>query len=225
MAITDRTERLIGKDGVQTLRNAHVLIVGIGGVGGCVFEMLCRAGVGHITVADGDVFDETNLNRQLLSSVRLVGTPKTEAARLRAAEIAPDCVITPLNMRFDEQSADGIFAAKYDYVADCIDSVADKTALIVRCQAEGIPVLSAMGAGNRIQPHFVVTDIFKTQNDGLARSLRKRLRAAGIHTANVVCDESVPLSIDGAIGTVSYAPNMCGCVMAQKIITDLVWKS
>ncbi|MDE6398594.1 MAG: ThiF family adenylyltransferase [Clostridiales bacterium] len=223
MGRLDRTEKLIGAQGLQKLRQAHVLVVGLGGVGGCVFEMLARGGIGCITAVDGDVFEESNLNRQLLATLSVLGTSKADAAAIRAKEIAPDCVVTVKRMRFTAQTADEIFSASYSYVADCIDSVADKNALIETCVRRNIPVISALGAGNRTDPAFAVTDIYKTSGDGLARVLRKKLRQAGIEKLNVVCDTRQPLSVDGTPGSVSYAPNLSGCVMAQKIITDLLW--
>lgn len=224
MVRTQRTEQLIGAEGVNTLAAASVLIVGLGGVGGCVFEMLARAGIGHLTVVDGDVFDESNLNRQILSESANIGKPKAAAAAARAERIAPACSVTALCMRYSAETADTILHPSFDYVADCIDSVADKTDLIVRCSRRGIPVISAMGAGNRLTPKFCITDIYDTTDDGLARVMRKKLRAAGIASLLTVCDAAPPLcSVSGAPGSISYAPNLSGCLMAQKIITDLLW--
>ncbi len=219
-----RTEKLIGAENQDRLKNSSVLVVGLGGVGGCVFEMLVRAGVGKLTVVDCDAFDETNLNRQLLCTVRNIGRKKTEAAVLRAAEIAPDCKVSGKFVRFSEETASDIFSERYDYVADCIDSVVDKTALIVRAKQSGIPIVSAMGSGNRIIPRFEVRDIFKTEGDGLARVMRKKLREAGISSLKTVCDAGLPEKLDGVPGTISYAPNMAGCLMAQQIVTDIIWK-
>lgn len=223
MERTQRTEKLIGVEGMRKLRQAHVLLVGAGGVGGCVFEMLARSGVGRITVADGDAFEESNLNRQLLATVQNIGVNKARAAAARAKEIAPDCEVIALAMHYNEQTADDVFAARYAYVADCIDSVADKTSLIVRSIEECVPVISAMGSGNRLSARFEVKDIYATAGDGLARAMRKRLRAAGVQRLNVVCDTGVAEPAAGSPGTVSYVPNLSGCVMAQKIITDLLW--
>ena len=225
MGRLDRTEKLIGAQGLQKLRQAHVLVVGLGGVGGCVFEMLARGGIGRITAVDGDVFEESNLNRQLLATTCVLGAFKADVAAARAREIAPDCVVTAKRMRFSAQTADELFAETYDYVADCIDSVADKTALIETCARRNVPVISALGAGNRIAPAFVVTDIYKTAGDGLARVLRRKLRQAGIVKLKAVCDTGQPLSVNGTPGSVSYAPNLSGCVMAQKIVTDLLWNT
>ncbi|MCI8595938.1 MAG: tRNA threonylcarbamoyladenosine dehydratase [Clostridia bacterium] len=219
-----RTEKLIGAANLSKLVNSSVLVVGLGGVGGCAFEMLVRAGVGKLTVVDCDTFDETNLNRQILCTVLNIGRAKTEAAVLRAAEIAPDCRVEQKFMRYSNETAEQVFCERYDYVADCIDSVADKTDLIVRAVQSGIPVISAMGSGNRLAPRFEVKDVFKTSGDGLARVMRKKLREAGIKSLKTVCDAGLPIVADGVPGTVSYAPNAAGCLMAQQIVTDIIWK-
>lgn len=218
-----RTRTLVGEDGMRKLHASSVLIVGLGGVGGCVFEMLARAGIGKLTVVDGDVFETSNLNRQILSSVRDIGTRKTQVAVRRAKEIAPDCTVVEKSIRYTADTAQAILCEPFTYVADCIDSVADKTDLIVRCNRLGIPILSAMGAGNRLQPHFAVSDIFATTHDGLARVMRKKLRSAGVTRLKTVCD-ATPSSVTAKDlpGTVSYAPNLMGCLMAQEIINDIV---
>lgn len=218
-----RTQKLVG-DKINKLIDSSVLIVGLGGVGGCVFEMLARAGVGRLTVVDCDDFDITNLNRQILCTLKNIGKPKTNAAEARAKEIAPHCKIIKKYMRYTGQNDGLIFDTHFDYVADCIDSVTDKTDLILSCINRNIPVISAMGAGNRLTPQFKITDIYSTEYDGLARAVRKRLRAAGVKSLNVVCDSGIPQNVDGIPGTISYAPNASGCVMAQKIVTDLLCK-
>ncbi len=222
--MTERTQLLIGERGVRTLAAAHVLVVGLGGVGGCVFEMLVRAGVGTLTAVDDDCFEESNLNRQLLATRETLGQNKAHAAALRAASIAPNCVVHAVESRFTAAAADALFATRFDCVADCIDSVADKTALVVAAKQHDVPIVSALGAGNRTQPHFAVCDVFKTQNDGLARALRKKLRDAGVDALKVICDTGTPEKKEGTPGTVSYAPNLMGCMLAQEVIAELLWK-
>ena len=221
---SDRTEKIIGTDGLNRLARSSVLVVGLGGVGGCVFEMLLRAGIGRITVVDGDRFEITNLNRQILSTVDNIGTYKTDAAVLRAKLVAPDCVVTEKRMRYNGETADEIFTEAFDCVADCIDSVADKTHLIVRSQSENIKIISAMGSGNRLSPDFKATDIYSTQGDGLARVMRKKLKEAGVKKLTVICDTGLPQSVAGTPGTISYAPNMSGLIMAKEIIGYLLCK-
>ena len=153
-----------------------------------------------------------------------MGISKTSAALLRAKDISPDCEVTAKQVRYCAQTKQDVFDSKYDYVADCIDSVNDKLDLIVYCKEKNIPVISAMGSGNRINPSFAVTDIYATSGDGLAKVMRKRLRDVGIKSLDTVCDKGLAEKIDGVPGTVSYAPNLSGCVMAQKIITELLCK-
>ena len=127
-------------------------------------------------------------------------------------------------MRYSKENSDKIFGERFDYVIDCIDSVNDKTDLIVNAKFRNIPIISAMGSGNRIKPDYKVSDIFSTQGDGLARVMRKKLREAGITALKTVCDSGLPLKTDGAPGTISYAPNIMGCIIAREVITDLLWK-
>ena len=218
-----RTVRLIGPQGRDALQAAHVLIVGVGGVGGSVFEMLLRAGVGALTVVDGDVFDETNLNRQLLCTVNDIGRYKVHVAAERGASVRPQTRVTPMACRYTAASSETIFAAgPYTAVADCIDSVADKVHLIESAQQRQLPIVSAMGAGNRLQPQFAVTDIYRTANDGLARAVRTRLRRDGVKALKTVCDSGLPQASDGLPGSISYAPNMMGCLLAAEIIKDVL---
>lgn len=223
--MTERTAQLIGEKGVQTLSDASVLVVGLGGVGGCVFELLVRAGIGSITAVDGDVFEESNLNRQLLSTRSALGKNKAAVAKARAYELNPACMVYAVETHFTAESAQEIFSKSYDYIADCIDSVPDKTALVVAAQRLGIPIVSAMGAGNRLHPRFAVKDIFKTENDGLARVMRKKLREAGVTHLKTVCDTGKAHPSQGEVGTISYAPNAMGCVLAEEILTELIWNA
>lgn len=216
-----RTVKLIGQDAMDALRSAHVLIVGIGGVGGSVFEHLVRCGTGKITVVDGDAFDASNLNRQILCTRANVGLPKVAAAAERARQIGYS-EVRSLQMRFEPQTADEILACPYNYVADCIDSVKDKVLLISECKRRDLPIVSAMGAGNRTECEFCITDIFSTQNDALARVMRKELRGAGIGSLDAVCDKRVAAKFDGVPGSISYAPNIAGCVMAGFIARELI---
>lgn len=217
----ERSVRIIGSDGQQKLLSSSVLLVGVGGVGGAVFEMLLRAGVGRITVVDGDQFEESNLNRQLLATVSTLGRFKAESAVERGAEVNPGVAVTPICKRFDETSADEILSGRFDYCVDAIDSVADKVLLIERAKSRGIPVISAMGAGNRLTADFKVTDIFKTSDDGLAKAVRKRLKALGVTGVKAVCADS-PCCPSEGLGSISFAPNAMGCVIAGEVIRELL---
>lgn len=218
MSRFDRTEQLIGD--MTPLSKASVLLVGVGGVGGYAFETLVRGGIGTLTVVDGDRFEESNLNRQLLALVSTVGRPKVEVAAERAAQINPDCTVRALPFRFDAATCETVFDRHYDYVVDAIDSVADKVLLVCESKRRGIPVVSAMGAGSRLDDEFSVRDIYETSYDGLAKAVRKRLREAGIDRLKVVCSALPPLSAPGS--SVSYPPAVMGAKLAGEVIRDLL---
>ena len=216
-----RTEALIG-DGAAKLRAARVLVVGLGGVGGYCFETLVRAGVGSIVAVDGDRVDITNLNRQILADITTVGRLKTEAAAERAARIDPELKLTVFSCRFDATTADRILEGGYDCVADAIDSVADKVLLISECHRRGIPIISAMGAGNRLDDDFVVTDIYDTKYDGLARAVRTRLKREGIKSLTVIASPKPPLCGSVAPASISYPPAVAGCKLGGEVIRRLL---
>ena len=161
---SDRTAALIGEEGIEKLRSARVAVFGIGGVGGYVAEALARSGVGHIDLIDSDVITETNINRQIIALTSTLGKPKAEVMRERIADINPSAEVVAHNLFYSEETADSFDLGSYDYVADAIDSVKSKLALIKRALASGTPVISAMGAGNKLDPtRFRVTDISKTK--------------------------------------------------------------
>lgn len=216
-----RTVSLLG-GGALRLAAARVLVVGLGGVGGYCFETLVRAGVGHITAVDGDRVDATNLNRQILADRTTVGLYKTEAAAHRAASINPSLDLTVFPCRFGAETADMILSCGFDCVADAIDSVADKVYLITECVRRGIPVVSAMGAGNRLDDDFVVTDISETKYDGLARAVRTRLKKAGIASLPVVASPRPPLPRGGTPASISYPPAVAGAKLGGEIIRRLL---
>lgn len=222
----DRTKALVGENGVKKLENSHVAVIGVGGVGGYVCLMLARAGVGRITLVDFDRVDETNINRQVVANVNTVGMLKTEIMKNMILSINKDCKVDIFSERFCAQFADKLFSNKFDYVVDAIDSVSDKIELIVYCKHHDINIISAMGAGNRIDiPHFKVMDIYKTSNDGLARVMRKKLREQGIEKLDVVTSESPAIKNDenkNIIGSISYYPAMCGCVLSAYVINKIL---
>lgn len=222
----DRTKALIGENGVKKLEDSHVAVIGVGGVGGYVCLMLARAGVGRITLVDFDRVDETNINRQVVANVNTVGMLKTEIMKNMILSINKDCKVDIFSERFCAQFADKLFSNKFDYVVDAIDSVSDKIELIVYCKHHDINIISAMGAGNRIDiPHFKVMDIYKTSNDGLARVIRKKLREQGIEKLDVVTSESPAIKNDenkNIIGSISYYPAMCGCVLSAYVINKIL---
>lgn len=224
MGIYDRTKLLLSDDEFARLRSAHVLIIGVGGVGGYAVEMLARAGVGAITLVDGDRIDETNINRQIIADSQNVGEYKCDAFKERIARINPEIKVRVLNIRYNESTDDAIFDSKYSYIIDAIDSVDDKVRLIVSAHNRNIPVISAMGAGNRIEINdFVITDIFKTSYDKLAKKLRKLLKDEGINKHTVVCCNAESMHISGAqIGSISYMPALAGVKLGAYVLNEII---
>ena len=223
----DRTKLLIGQSGLEKLEKSNVAVVGIGGVGGYVCEMLVRAGVGRLTIVDFDTIDETNINRQLVANTETVGLLKTEVMEKMLKKINPQCKIMVKNVQLSKENVGRIIGTeKYDFVVDAIDNVTNKIDLICFCKENGIKIVSAMGAGNRFGiPNFKVTDIYKTSNDGLARVLRKKLRERGVSSLDVVISEETAEKIDKktmSVGSISYYPAMCGCVLSAYVVQNLL---
>lgn len=221
---TDRTKVLIGQNGVDKLANCHVAVIGVGGVGGYVATLLARSGVGNLTIVDFDKVDETNINRQLVANTKTVGEAKVDVLKKQILDINPGCNIKTLQQKICKENIAQILSEKYDYVVDAIDSVKDKLELICYCKENGIEIVSAMGAGNRVCiPNFQVMDIFKTSNDGLAKVMRKNLRQREVKSLTVVTSqESVIKHEENVVGSISYQPAMCGCVIAGFVINSLL---
>lgn len=222
----DRTKALVGEAGIEKLSKSHVCVVGLGGVGGYVCSMLVRAGVENLTIVDFDKVDETNINRQIVANVETVEKFKTDAIKEMLLKINPNCNIKVFNERFNIAMADTLFTDNFDYVVDAIDSVQDKIDLICYCKSKSINIISAMGAGNRKNiPKFEVMDIYKTFNDGLAKVMRKKLRERQIASLDVVtCFEKAEKIDENFIGSISYYPAMCGCVLSAFVINKLLEK-
>ena len=222
----DRTKLLIGEDGIDKLASARVCVIGLGGVGGYVCHLLARAGIEHLTLVDFDVVDETNINRQIVADSDVVGRLKTEVLKEQLLKINPKCQIVLCSERFNESLAEKLFSKHFEYVVDAIDSVTDKLTLISYCKEHDINIVSAMGAGNRAGiPHFEILDVYKTKNDGLAKVMRKKLRDLGINKLDVACCDELPDKIDrrtSSVGSISYYPAMCGCVIAGFVINQLI---
>ena len=188
-----RTRMLLGEDAMEALRLRHVAVFGLGGVGSYAVEALLRSGVGELTLIDDDTVSVSNLNRQLEATVRTVGQPKAEAIAARCREINPDAVLHPVCARYDAAQREAFFTARYDYIIDAIDTVSCKLDLIETALARGIPILSALGTGNKLDASLLeITDIAKTRNCSLARVVRKELRARGIHHLRVIYSPELP---------------------------------
>jgi len=223
-----RTEALLGAGAVERLAAARVVLFGVGGVGSYAAEALGRAGVGHITLVDGDAVSESNLNRQLVALHSTIGMDKAEMMRARLLDINPAADVTALKLFYTAETAERIDLSAFDYAADAIDMVASKLLLAERCRAAGTRLISAMGAGGKLDPTaFQVCDISKTSGCPLARAMRKGLRARGIDKLTVVFSpeeaRTTELTENGrhVVGSVSFVPSAAGLVMAGKIVRDL----
>ena len=188
-----RFEMLMGKDAVSVLKNKKVIVFGVGGVGGYVCEALCRSGVGTIDVVDNDTVSTTNINRQIIATTKTVGMNKTSVMAERMKEINPDVSVKEFNMFYLPETADEIDLKEYDFVVDAIDTVSGKLELAVRCQSLGVPIVSSMGTGNKLDlTKIVVTDIYKTKVCPLARVMRNLCKKNGIKKLAVVYSEEEP---------------------------------
>ena len=214
---------MLGKGAVDKLKSSHVAIFGIGGVGGFLAEALARAGVGKLTLIDSDRVSVSNLNRQIIATLSTVGKYKTEAMKERIADINPECIVTAVTEFYSEDTSlplDG-----FDYVADCIDSVRSKLYLITEAKTKGVPMISSMGAGNKLDPtRFKVADISKTHTDPLAKVIRTELRKRGVSHLKVVFSDEPPINPSGerTLGSVSFVPSVVGLIMAGEIIKDMI---
>ena len=171
-----RTELLIGEDGLQKLKNSHIAVFGIGGVGGFIAESLARCGVGNLTLVDCDTVSITNINRQIIALNSTVGKSKTDVMKNRIADINPNCQVNSLFTLYNSESAESIFEGNFDYVADAIDMVSSKIDLITRAKSKNIPIISSMGTGNKFAPELLkISDISKTSVCPLARVMRLEL--------------------------------------------------
>lgn len=229
-----RTRSLLGDEAMRKLRDAHVLVVGLGGVGGYAAEMLLRSGVGHLTLVDADDVDPTNLNRQIIALRSGIGRPKTDLFAERFADINPRAEIHPLTRFLEADKVEEIVDRRFDFVIDAIDTVAPKVALIAFCLRNAIPVISSMGAGGRVDVSAVCySDLWKTREDGLARAVRQRLKKMGLkRSLKVVCSNEAPASsalihIDSrnkqtSLGTLGTVPSTFGIFLANHVILNII---
>ena len=227
---SSRTEMLLGAEGVARLSAARVIIFGVGGVGGYAVEALARAGVGHIELVDSDRVSVSNINRQIIATHNTVDMYKTEAMAERIKSINPEAQVICHNMFFDVDKKKDFDFSSYDYVIDAIDSLSAKIELIASVHEVNTPIISAMGAGNKLDPtRFEVSDISKTTVCPLARAVRIALRKRGINHLKVVYSKELPVispeQTDGVTkrvpGSVSFVPSVMGLIIAGEVIKDI----
>lgn len=222
-SIYTRTEAMLGREAVERLKAASVAVIGVGGVGGFAAEALARAGIGRITVLDADKVVPSNLNRQIIATTSTVGMLKVDAIKQRIVDINPDIEVKTLPIFYDNNTADALDLASFDYVLDCIDSVKSKLLLIERTLLAGTPIIASMGAGNKLDPtRFRVVDISKTHTDPLAKVIRTELKRRGISHLKVVWSDEPAVKVGSRTpASVSFVPSVAGIVMAGEVIKDI----
>ena len=244
-----RTELVIGKAGVEKLNNAKVAIFGLGGVGSFVLEGLVRAGIGNFVLIDDDKICLTNLNRQILATRKTVGQPKVEVAKQRILDINPNANVE-IHQEFFMPETEGILDNSIDYIVDCIDTVTAKIELVMQCNKLNIPIISAMGTGNKLDPSkFEITDIYKTSVCPLAKVMRKELRKRNIKSLKVIYSKEEPIKPDNESefscktncicppgtkrkcaqknqvpGSISFVPSVAGLMIAGEIVKETISK-
>ncbi len=231
----ERSELLLGKEKLEKLNTSNVLVVGLGGVGAYAAEQLCRAGIGKMTIVDGDVVEASNRNRQLPALMSTTGLPKAEILAARFKDINPEIELTVVNDYIrDEKTLELLNSQPFDYVVDAIDTLSPKVFLVFHAKQLGLNVVSSMGAGGKMDPSKIQSaDISKSHNCKLARVMRKRLSRLGLKKGvNVVfsseeIDENAVRIEEGrnkksTVGTISYMPPLFGCHIASVVIRDLI---
>ena len=219
-----RSLPLIGEDGLARLAACRVTVVGLGGVGGYVVEVLARSGVGALTLIDGDKVEESNLNRQIAALRKDIGRYKAEVLAERVEQINPHCKVNAVCEMLTESNCSALVDGS-SYVADAIDSLAAKAALAVYCTGKGLPIVSAMGAGNRAGwCDFCVADIYKTDYDPLAKKFRKMMKERGVRKLDVCFTQTPPVQTGGTVASMPFAPAVCGVRMGAYIVERLLAK-
>ncbi len=224
----ERTAMLLGDGALERLHRAHVAIVGLGGVGSYAAEAIARAGVGEITLVDCDTVSATNINRQLCALTSTVGLRKTEVTARRAADINPEAVIHPLELFYTPDTRETLFASRFDYIIDAIDTVSAKTDLICTAIGRGIPIISALGTGNKLRPELLrFADIYETAVCPLARAMRRELRRHGVAAHTVLYSTEEPRGTTDSAngrnypGSIAWVPGCAGLMLAGRVVTSL----
>lgn len=230
-----RTERLLGSDAMEKLSKSCVAVFGVGGVGSFTAEALARSGVGHIALFDMDTVAPSNVNRQLIATTKTIDMQKVKVMSQRIKDINPDCIVEENYVFYSADTCDNYNLCKYDYVVDAIDTVASKLLLAEKCSQLGVPIISCMGAGNKLDPTaFEITDIFKTSVCPLARVMRRELKNRGIKKLKVLYSKEEPIkpvepqnspkencNKRQIPGSVAFVPSVAGLIIAGEVIRDI----
>jgi len=219
-----RTEGLIGKAAIEKLKNAHVAVFGIGGVGSFVVEALARSGVGHLSLIDSDIVAKSNLNRQIIALHSTLGIPKVEASAERIKDINPDIKVTVYKCFYLPEEAVRFPFGEYDYIVDAIDTVKAKISLVEEAKKAGTPIICSMGTGNKLDPtRFEVADISKTSVCPLAKVMRVELRKRGINHLKVVYSKEEPVNVGNRTpASIAFVPSVAGLIIAGEVVKDLI---
>ena len=219
----ERTEKLIGKKAIKKLEDAKIIIYGIGGVGSYTVEGLVRAGIGNLVLVDPDNISVTNINRQIHSNIKTVGKSKIEVMKERILEINPKANVEIYNPKKLEFKEENLIDDSFSYVIDAVDTVKTKISIIEKAKTIGIPVISAMGTGNKLEANkFEIADIYKTDVCPLARTMRKELRKRNIKDVKVVYSKEEPVIKERTPASISYVPAICGMIIAGEVIKDIL---
>ena len=229
-----RFELLVGKENIDNLQQANIIVFGVGGVGGYVIEALVRSGIGHITIVDNDTVSLTNLNRQIIATQKTIGLSKVDVMKDRILSINPNCDVKTLQAFYLPENADEINLNKYNYVIDAIDTITSKIELAVRCEKDNISLISCMGTGNKLNPAMLeVSDIYKTSVCPLAKVMRKELKARSVKHLKVVYSKEQPIKPTVSNeqthkrivpGSTAFVPSSAGLLIASEVIKDLLNK-
>jgi len=218
-----RTAQLLGNENVENLFDKHVIVFGVGGVGGYVVEALARSGIGKISIVDNDVVNESNINRQIIALHSTVGMQKVEVLKNRILDINPECQVFVYNQFFLPENSKDFDFSIYDYVVDAVDTVTAKLEIIKKSKESNVPVISSMGTGNKLNPMgFKVSDISKTKVCPLARVMRNELKKRGISKVKCVYSEENPVIQTQTPASVAFVPSVAGLLIASEVIKDLV---
>lgn len=217
-----RTAQLLGNENVEKLFDKHVIVFGVGGVGGYVVEALARSGIGKISIVDNDVVNESNINRQIIALHSTVGMQKVEVLKNRILDINPECQVFVYNQFFLPENSNDFDFSIYDYVVDAVDTVTAKIEIIKKSKESNVPVISSMGTGNKLNPMgFKVSDISKTKVCPLARVMRNELKKRGISKVKCVYSEENPVIQTQTPASVAFVPPVAGLLIASEVVKDL----
>ena len=217
-----RTAQLLGNENVENLFDKHVIVFGVGGVGGYVVEALARSGIGKISIVDNDVINESNINRQIIALHSTIGKQKVEVLKNRILDINPECQVFVYNQFFLPENSNDFDFSIYDYVVDAVDTVTAKIEIIKKSKESNVPVISSMGTGNKLNPMgFKVSDISKTKVCPLARVMRNELKKRGISKVKCVYSEENPVIQTQTPASVAFVPPVAGLLIASEVVKDL----